>query len=306
MDDALPMVVLRWLLYAALMTLWGVPLFAWHALTEAEHGGAAGRAFRRLMVWAAGLGLAFAVAGMAWLAKSMIGAAAWADIPASTYAMLVADTAMGWAWQVRMGALLVALVAAMAGLGSVRRAVVMVAGAVALASLAWTGHGAMDSGARGIAHLGADILHLWAAGAWWGALVAFVLLVRAARTNQPASVDVLSRAAHGFAHIGSLVVALLVVTGVINYVMIAGWTWAPLVETRYGHLLLAKLAVFGVMVGLAGMNRYRLSPALLLARQQGDAARAVRLLRRSLLLETSAAGVVLGLVAWLGTISPMP
>lgn len=52
---------------------------------------------------------------------------------------------------------------------------------VALATLAWTGHGAMDEGSRRFWHFATDIVHLFAAGGWVGALVAFALLLRAKR-----------------------------------------------------------------------------------------------------------------------------
>ena len=58
------------------------------------------------------------------------------------------------------------------------------------------------------------------------------------------------------------------------------------------------------MVGLAGLNRFRLTPALNFAIAQQDAAAAMVLLRKSLLVEGCLAVVILGLVAWLGTLSP--
>src|SRR3546814_12018793 len=56
-------------------------------------------------------------------------------------------------------------------------------GGVALTSLAWTGHGAMDQGSIGWVHLSADIVHLLAAGAWIAAILALgTLLLRAHRS----------------------------------------------------------------------------------------------------------------------------
>lgn len=75
-------------------------------------------------------------------------------------------------------------------------------------------------------------------------------------------------------------------------------------STRYGQLLVAKLILFGFMVALAAANRFRLTPAFDQAIQSGDASSALRLLRRSLSIEGSAALLILGLVAWLGTLEP--
>src|SRR3546814_18790272 len=57
-----------------------------------------------------------------------------------------------------------------------RFSVMAVSSGVGLATLAWAGHGAMDDGVRGYIHLASDVMHLWAAGAWIGALVAFFML----------------------------------------------------------------------------------------------------------------------------------
>src|SRR3546814_15811165 len=53
---------------------------------------------------------------------------------------------------------------------------ISVAAGGGLSSLAWSGHGAATEGGAGMVHLGADILHLLAAGAWVGALAALLLM----------------------------------------------------------------------------------------------------------------------------------
>jgi hypothetical protein len=73
----------------------------------------------------------------------------------------------------------------------------------------------------------------------------------------------------------------------------------------YGRLLLAKLAVFVGMVGLAAANRYRLTPGLAKGLAQGDPASALHALRLSLLVETAAGLVVLLLVSMLGVLAPV-
>ena len=60
------------------------------------------------------------------------------------------------------------------------------------------------------------------------------------------------------------------------------------------------------MLGLAGANRFKLTPALRAA--MGDPDRtvlAIAALRRSLVLEAGAALAVLAAVAWLGRMSPI-
>ena len=58
------------------------------------------------------------------------------------------------------------------------------------------------------------------------------------------------------------------------------------------------------MLWLAASHRFRLTPALGAALEQGDAASAAFTLRRSLVVETVLALAILALVAWLGTLAP--
>ena len=78
-------------------------------------------------------------------------------------------------------------------------------GAVALASFAWSGHGADGEGAAGLFKLAADVLHLLAAGVWLGALAALLLLVLSVRRAQAAALQALYGALEGFSGVGSLV-----------------------------------------------------------------------------------------------------
>ncbi|MEE3528749.1 CopD family protein, partial [Pseudomonas aeruginosa] len=73
-------------------------------------------------------------------------------------------------------------------------------------------------------------------------------------------VAVLSRTSNGFARIGTAIVAALVVSGILNYLLIAGPSFGPLISTLYGRLLMVKLLLFAGMLALVAANRYRLSP----------------------------------------------
>jgi len=95
-------------------------------------------------------------------------------------------------------------------------------------------------------------------------------------------------------------------SGLINsWFMVGINRVADLWTTPYGKVLIGKLVVFLGMLALAASNRYFLTPRLGQA-MKTDSSRsdALSALRRSILLETLAALVVLGLVAWLGTLAP--
>jgi putative copper resistance protein D len=181
-----------------------------------------------------------------------------------------------------------------------------IGGAVVCASFAWMGHGAATEGSAGLVHLLADIAHSVAAAVWVGALIVFVFLLlryQSSLDEDEALYDSLRR----FSGIGSTAVAVLIITGLVNSWFLVGINrlgdfWA----TLYGQVLLAKLALFLGMLGLAASNRYRLTPALGVALQAGTPRlNVLSSLRRSLVLETTAGLVVLGLVAWLGTLAPV-
>jgi putative copper resistance protein D len=181
--------------------------------------------------------------------------------------------------------------------------VLTVVGAVVSASLAWTGHGAATEGPGHWLHLASDILHTVSASLWVGALAAFAALV-AWRPREPSRHDqALARALAGFAEVGTLAVAVLLLTGLVNSAFLAGWSglWT-MPETPYGRWLILKLVLFGLMLGLAAVNRFRLTPAFEAVR--ADPAPVFGHLRRSLVVEFALSLAVLMVVAVMGTLAP--
>lgn len=299
-------VVVRFGLYPDLMILFGVPLFSIYN-GRTEIAAAERRRLRGLYLATAIIGLALSGLSMAVLAASMAGVSL-REVDADTVSMLATGTAIGWAWQVRIAALIVAIVAALA-LSPERRFgswSLSALGGVALASLAWTGHGAMNEGLTGDIHVVADIVHLLAAGAWVAAIFAFaVLLVRALRSRSWPAIERTHAALARFAIVGSIAVALLVTTGLVNMWLLVGWTGlASIGSSLYLQLLTVKLLLFLGMLGLAAMHRFSMTPALADALAGGDPSTAVVRIRRSVALEAILGIAILALVAWLGTLAP--
>lgn len=181
-------------------------------------------------------------------------------------------------------------------------------GAAASASFAWTGHGARDDGWTGVVHLASDVLHLLAASTWIGALAALAVMVWIASRGPGAGArqDTLNGLVR-FSGIGVTVVAVLVASGLANSWFLVGVDGlGRMLTTPYGRLLLAKLALFGLMLGLAAANRYRLTPRLARALRDNGAAdgTAYGPIVASVLTETALAVAVLALVSWMGTLSP--
>ncbi|WP_434032987.1 copper homeostasis membrane protein CopD [Cupriavidus sp. a3] len=297
-------VTVRFALYLDLATLFGLPMFGLYALRREELASRIGSSHVTVTAIVAATGIVLSLANMAVMAKSMTGASEYSALQSHVVEMIVTGTDFGAAWTVRLAALFVCLLLALFARRrpSFQFGALAATAGVALSTLAWAGHGAMDDGGARYLHLASDIAHLLAAGAWVGALVAFVML---SRSSSPAAAALLSRTSNGFAQIGTIVVVTLTVTGALNYWMVVGPTLPDeLSLTSYGGLLVAKLILFGTMLALAATNRFRLAPQLEQAVKTGDHALAVRTLRRSLMFETSAAMLILALVASLGILSP--
>lgn len=294
-------IALRFALYLDLMLLFGLAAFGLYSLRGQERASGAQLPFTPLLVTTAVLGGLLSFAAMACMAWAMSGVSDWAELWPHIE-MMVLETDVGSSWTLRIAALLLAGVAATLNgrWPTLSLWLVMLGGAVALATLAWAGHGAMDEGERRNWHFITDFLHLWAAGGWVGALAAFALLLRQAEPR----LAVLARTLTGFETAGAVIVVVISVTGVVNYLFIVGPNVEGLLDSTYGQLLALKLILFAAMLVFAALNRFHLSPLLEQARQTGEHGVAVNALRRSMVLEFCVAVVILGLVAWLGTLSP--
>ena len=286
---------LRFVLYADLLILFGVAAWPFHARPAAQ------LAPRRGVVIALALvGLVVSAAAL-WMTVAAMTGAGLLDLDRGTLSFVLRETPIGTASAVRAVALLLVATLVLMGRG---RLVVVVSAAVAVATLAWSGHAAATEGTAGTLHRAADIAHLLAAGVWLGARVILAACVfRPLRRERERAMAV--AALGGFARTGSVVVATMIASGAVNLVSILGIAGLPAMpQTTYGRLLLAKLALFGAMLGLAAINRWRLTPALAAAGSDAGAWPAERRIRLSIMLETTAAILILVLVAWLGTLDP--
>jgi copper transport protein len=148
-------------------------------------------------------------------------------------------------------------------------------------SLAMTGHAA--TAPPELLTRPAIFLHGLGVAFWIGALAPLVALLS---KSPAAALPVLNR----FSRIAVPVVGVLALTG-LALAIVQLETPSALVETRYGLILSIKLALVLVLLALAGLNRFRLTPAL-----AGDR-RAAPALKRSILLECAIALGIFAVVA---------
>lgn len=302
-----PIIAVRYALFVDLGLLFGIAFFGLYGMSGLGRDGRSALPIRPMLLALASAGVMLSGFGFILQAAGMAGTSI-TEVDQATLVMLLSGTALGWALLIRLAVLFGILICAPA---IARRPVAALLPAsllsgVAVATLAWSGHGAATQGMAGWIHLLSDILHLLAAAAWLGAL--FILLFLVLRDRAAAEVERVNtarRALAGFSTMGTIIVALLVATGLINSTFLVGADHVlTLPATPYGQLLIVKLMLFSAMLGLAALNRFRLTPALKAALDQGIPQPALALLRRSLAVETGLALLIFGLVAWLGTLSP--
>lgn len=298
-------IALRFGLYVDLMVLFGVGLFGLYSLERQQRTSGEVLPFRPVLAATVILGVLLSTLGMLMMVSTMSGESDITELRPHIE-MMVFETDVGMAWILRLAALLVAggAIALNPRAPAISLLLASAAGGIALASLAWSGHGAMDEGSRRYWHFAVDILHLLAAGAWVGALVAFALMARINALQTAERIRLLARAVTRFERIGALIVVVISVTGVVNYMFIVGPKLDELLFSTYGVLLLIKVALFAGMLVLAALNRFHLGPFLERSLRQGEYVVAANALRRSMVVELSLAVLIAGLVAWLGTLSP--
>ena len=215
---------------------------------------------------------------------------------------LLFETEFGRVWQLRLGLITVAFVLAALGFAQdrLRRALTLalfLVSVVLLVSLAWISHAA----AARVQPLGllGDALHLCAASVWIGGLLPLTIFLTRARASSSLSeraLPVLRR----FSTLSLSCVSLLIVSGISNSWLLVGSIHA-LFTTRYGWLLLVKLAAFGVLVGLGARNRFVIKTKLTRVPTGSDL---LAQLRRNVICEACLGLAVVAIVACLGITPP--
>lgn len=137
-------------------------------------------------------------------------------------------------------------------------------------------------------------IHIAGLAFWLGA---FAPLVRATRKETAEKAGAL---AHEFGTKALWIVAALVAAGGVTLVLLGAATPDAL-GTPYGQAFLLKLVLFAGVLGLAAVNKMRLTPAL-----QAVTPGAARRLRRSIALEGALVAAILATTAALTTVTSPP
>lgn len=177
-----------------------------------------------------------------------------------------------------------------------QHALLAILAGASLASLSLTGHAAMAAGPERALLAGIDIMHVLSAGAWIGCLVGFVLVMCAARdpVHRHDTVVALCR----FSLLGHFAVALVIISGIANSLLILGHfptDWGAPYQAR----LLVKIGLVAIMTLAAIVNRYVFVPLLRRKRKLAETA-----LLAGAGFELLLGVAVIALVAAFGTMDP--
>jgi copper transport protein len=285
------------------------------------------RRTRSVVVGAVLLGLMATALAILLEGATAAGISFWAALDAEVVE-LVSDTRVVQAWSARLliwllfGGLVLALLPSR-GMPVLRRASLgadgtaltsgpskpqmfsLLAVMVALAMTAPLGGHAASHSPRGLL-VGVDTAHVLCMCTWLGGLVMLIIaLVVTARVLAPESRTPLMATAVGrFSRMAMVVVPLLLLTGIVNSVVLVA-SFDALVDTAYGRLVLAKIALFAALISLGALNQRRILPQLkALAAGGGEPGRAALVLRRSVTLEVGFALLVLGVSSVLVATQP--
>ncbi len=221
----------------------------------------------------------------------------WSDaLDAGMIHDVIFKTTVGAAWQAQALAAIVMAGALLLPEKRCRYGLTLGAG-LGLASLSLTGHASMLEGLLKQVHRANDILHVLAGGGWLGALVPLLPTLRL--LGRPECRAEAQLALRRFSNAGHVAVALVIVSGIVNTLLIlkrlpTDWS------SPYQMLLAVKIALVAVMAVLAIINRYVFVPWI---GRNHD--RALLALRLGSVAEIVIAAVVIALVAVFGMLEPV-
>ena len=286
-------IVSRFLHYSAVLVLFGLALFPLYAYSDrVGQNSALSDSLQRSLLWAAVVALLSSLPWLAFTVANMAGDIG-SGLDWETLRPVLHDTTFGHLWLMRDA--LALLIVGLSVRARARDWLLAMLAAVLLAGLAGLGHTQQGEGTAGVIHTGADALHLLAAGAWIGGLLALMhTLVHTGGDEE----QILAR----FSGMGYVAVAVLLATGSVNGWYLVG-TLDALVGTPYGQLLLVKLWLFAGMLSLAVANRFWLVPSLA-GSGETDRHNALVRLRRHVIAEETLGLLIIGVVSALGTMEP--
>ncbi|MDI1242525.1 MAG: CopD family protein [bacterium] len=299
-----PQSLVRWLIYIGMMTLTGGLGFRLFVLGSAARS----ETLDARLMWIFAAAAFFTIAGL-FAALVLQTQMLTGSFGISQGMSVLSETSFGPSWLLQLLTAIVAFVLLI--LSSIRKeaprkVVLWFAFGLTLAALlgpSISGHARAAWDEYSLAII-SDWLHLVAGSMWIGGLgvLAFAIASALGEADRQAAQESLSAITRRFTNIAIPATVLLAITGLYN-------TWihvespSALVGTTYGLVLVAKVAISGVMIVLGGINAFVLRPRLF-AKSDAGADAGERRLFNSVRLEVLLAMIVLLLAAILAFLPP--
>ncbi|WP_392434798.1 copper homeostasis membrane protein CopD [Yersinia sp. HM-2024] len=249
-------VLCRFLHFLAVMLMFGISIFTALLAPDCFSSRLKNR-LSPLLLFSTFLGLASAI-GLLAIQAGMMGDG-WSDTYRLSVWWAVLGTRFGEIWQWHLGLSILSMWVVLLGATRFYYQLMVGCSTLLLASLAFTGHAAMHDGALGWIHQTNQIIHLLSAGYWLGCLPPLLVCLAYTRRDdvKREAITTLIR----FSSWGHLAVALVLVTGMINSIIILRETSLTLTSV-YQMLLLSKAILVLFMIVVAIINRYLIVPML--------------------------------------------
>jgi putative copper resistance protein D len=278
------LVAVRFVHFAMLMMVFGACMFRPFMLIHPAQKGRLRNLLDPLVCLMAGLALISAVGWLVLVAQQMGGA-----LNMDVMRKVIGETFFGKVWSLHL-VLCIALLVCLRIPGERMAVIARPISALALATLAPVGHGAMLDGLAGQLLVVNQMIHLLCAGAWLGALM--VLLFLLAKPNGQDLQALMLR----FSGVGLMLVIGLLVTGLINVRVLTGSFWPMPGQSAFASVLAVKAALVMCMLGFAWHHRASLHKGPM------DLAS----VKRTVMLEWTCGIAALLAVSLLGTLAPVP
>ncbi|MGH7155692.1 MAG: CopD family protein [Acetobacteraceae bacterium] len=275
--------ILRGAHVAALISAFGTLVFV--VLSASGGQPRLTKTLRRLARGSLALALALGVAWFVLVARAMAGAASLAETFAAL-GLVAGETQFGGWLLARLGL----LIAASLLCSRMPRLAALPTGA-ALALQPELAHAGAIGGWVGAWLTGSEAVHVLAAGAWLGGLMPLAIAIA---VLPPATAAALCRR---FSALALAAVIILAGSAAVQGSLLFGG-WSGLLTTTYGHVALAKLALFACTVLLGALNRFRL------VRRIGTEPRARQQMSVALATETGLGLAIVLAAAWLASLAP--
>jgi copper transport protein len=164
----------------------------------------------------------------------------------------VLRTGLGWQSAIQLAGLVLCVLSVAIGQRLARQVLAFYGGLAAASSFVLFGH--TRTGDKDWLTIPADVVHLCVAGAWLGGLVGLAVVLRR-RSRESGALSSTVAVVRKFSTVAAVSVVLLAVAGVaLGYGEVGAFS--RLTSTSYGHLLLIKLAIVGVIFAMAIYNRF--------------------------------------------------